>query len=315
MLEQGAPQRRGRAKNTSQVGSLKAGSLTINKCVSLSLVPPTATDACPCRSATQLKLKDADYFDPGRGAELGVADILRPVEADATGPTSTTARVTSASLRARALTTLYPQDPLAMTSTDNPRPPALLVDDTPSSAQQSQHQPLAFGRAPHPAASQPDPILDDSQPLPFSFTTPDSIASLDSTHAQGHVLPSAKRYSMQKRLEDPPASYVPMSAGAAGQVKVKAAEGEQVEQVRRPLRLDVVDKQVSDPFAPQPASMDLDENDSTNLPPTRPPPPTEAGPLKRRSTNDSGADVDRADTTTGPRSKRPRCSEASEIEV
>ncbi|KPV75942.1 uncharacterized protein RHOBADRAFT_52950 [Rhodotorula graminis WP1] len=229
VLEQGVPQRRSRAKNASQAGSLKAGSLAVNK------------------SAKQLKLKEAQYFDPGHGAELGVADILRPADDGATGLTMTTAR-----------------DPLATTSTDKPRPPALLVDDTASSGRQSQHQSHAFGGgAPHPAASQPDPILDDSQPLPFSFTTPDSIASLDSTRAHGHVLPSAKRFSAQERLEEPPASYVPTSVGATGRAQVKAVE--------------------------QPVSMNLDDNDPTDLAPTRPPAPSAPGPLKRRSTNDLDA--------------------------
>ncbi|GAA5835284.1 hypothetical protein JCM9279_004495 [Rhodotorula babjevae] len=299
MLEQAAPQRRSRAKNASQVGSAKVGSLVANK------------------TAKQLKRKNADYFDPGTGAEVGVAGILHPAEADEGNVPSKMARITSSPAGACELT-LRPQDPLITTSTDKTRLPAVLVDDTPSSADQSQPQPLAFGGAPHPAASQPDPILDDSQPLPFSFTTPDSIASLDSTHAQRPNLTSTKRYSMQERLDDPPASYVPTPAGATGKVKVTAIKGDEVEQVRRLMQLDAHDEQVSDSRTQQPVSMDLDENDSTDLPPASAPhvpPKDEARALKRRSTADGDADAGQLGTSALASSKRQRCSEASEIEV
>lgn len=223
----------------------------------------------------------------------------------------------SSPARADELTSL-PQDPLAETSTDKPRPPALLVDDTPSSAEQSQQHSHAFGGAPHLAASQPDPILDDSQPLPFSFTTPDSIASLGSTLAQRPALSYSKPYSMQERLEDPQASYVPGPAGPSAHGKVKTVEEDQVQRVRHALQNHLYDEQARDSCTQQTISMDLDENGSTNLPPARSPqlsPATDAGVLKRRSTTDPDANVDDLDTSALPRSKRQRCSEASEIEV
>ncbi|TNY22506.1 hypothetical protein DMC30DRAFT_415050 [Rhodotorula diobovata] len=221
MLEQGAPQRRQRGENASQVGSLKAGTFIVNK------------------SAKQLKRKKAEYFDPGRGAEH-----------------------------------------------------AVLVEDSPSSSQQNQK--LAFGGAPDPSTSPADPIIDDSQPLPFS--TPDSIAAADSASGTGPLAPArgqTQRYSAAKRFEEPPASYVPQ-----GDAKVKG-KGKAVERVK-------------DRPAGQPAPMDVD------LAPAPSPQSStsRAGLKKRRSMAELQVNSEHNAVTGGvPARKKQKVSEASEIEV
>lgn len=209
--------------------------------------------------------------------------------------------------------TLIPQGAHAPTSDKQSTGPAVLVEDSPSSSQQNQK--LAFGGAPDPSTSPADPIIDDSQPLPFS--TPDSIAAADSASGTGPLAPArgqTQRYSAAKRFEEPPASYVPQ-----GDAKVKG-KGKAVErvkdrpagQVRRAPRLPACRAHESHSPAQQPAPMDVD------LAPAPSPQSStsRAGLKKRRSMAELQVNSEHNAVTGGvPARKKQKVSEASEIEV
>ncbi|GAA6048886.1 hypothetical protein JCM3770_007104, partial [Rhodotorula araucariae] len=275
ITEQGGPPRRQRGKNGSQ--ALKTAPLVVNK------------------SNKQLKRKKAEYCTPGGGAELGVWTLLRPV-------------IVEAPPAAAAPSTACPDGHAALATTSKPAAPVMLVEPTPPLTHPQQH---AFGArtAPAAAVSQDDTIQDDSQPLPFS--TPDTVASVGSSseHLRDTGIRPVKRYTREKELEVPPASYVPAKGDAKG--KARALELEDDSQ-----------HNFNEQIMQKPVPMDVDESIASHLSPAQRQqadaatgliPGPGVGRGKRRSMGDLDPNADAS--AGGTKSKRQKCSEASEIEV
>ncbi|GAA5888062.1 hypothetical protein JCM6882_000268 [Rhodosporidiobolus microsporus] len=289
IYEQTPPRRLG-GKGKSQIGSLKKGPLVVDK-------------------TPKMKKKKGEYFNPGRGVEYSMSIKLDPSDADAEGEADDLA----------CLPPLTDDEPSAagpsaaskaQPPSSSARAPAVLVEDSPSPAQQQNGRPNAM--------DEDDPILDPStQPdgsqslLPYS-TPQETIESAQQQQTSASS-PNAKKtknpppaprsyHEQEKQQQDPPrAPYVPKFDKGKG--KAKAYENKQDDPFHRATSF----KQAQNPSA-----MLVDETIESFTPTAA----TTNG--KRRRSNgyeDEDHDAHGADGVISG-AKRPRASEGErEIEV
>ncbi|GAA5978427.1 hypothetical protein JCM10908_004351 [Rhodotorula pacifica] len=153
ITEQGTTSRKGKGRAASQIGSLKAGAASANKCVLKTAYSVTRSLRFGTnRSPKQAKRKKQEYFTPGKGAELAIVSLLEPDDIDAEGEEDVNvdepaAQASNSADRATAAKGKAPVKELVAETPQEPSQTDPIVDE------ESRHaSPAVFGAASTSAA-------------------------------------------------------------------------------------------------------------------------------------------------------------------